>query len=385
MTYTYLFTVPLIATYAIGFTAIKYYEGFVALPDYGIVPKPIELWTPLSRRFNLPLLLCLSVGWSLEIFYFKSWVLGSIVAVTYMPLITALTHSDPLRSEAYTFLAGSLGSISLTLWFTPILFTFPSFLHSLRREGVDTNTIVRLTKFSELNTIRVFFRFLFTVPLLILSVDGIRSHHHINEKMIWTDFLVMISGFGCSISSALTLVVFFPRSIEGEIAARDERRRSKSGQTNGALEGSLYESRHELTRTNVTQHSMHTFNYGTAAPGSRSLLLTSPLRQNAKLEMDSVSDKYPSPTVRANHESRQTGSMDKYWADEQNTNLPPLKPNRKKGDDIELASVDEVKESSTAQPDARTSRVNHMVYNFVSSIGMLYPLPPLIKTDCSPS
>lgn len=78
-------------------------------------------------------------------------------------------------------------------------------IHFLQKdEGVDTATIVRLTKFSELNvsvppimfqlylvvtkgqTIRVVFRFLFTVPLLILGVDGVRPHVHINESMLWT-------------------------------------------------------------------------------------------------------------------------------------------------------------------------------------------------------
>lgn len=71
--------------------------------------------------------------------YFKVWVLGSTLALTYMPLVTIFTRHDPLKvcnlvllspfsaliffhqSEAFTFLAGSLGSLSLTLWFTPIL------------------------------------------------------------------------------------------------------------------------------------------------------------------------------------------------------------------------------------------------------------------------
>lgn len=35
MTYTYLASVPLIATFAIGFTILKYREGFVEVPVYG--------------------------------------------------------------------------------------------------------------------------------------------------------------------------------------------------------------------------------------------------------------------------------------------------------------------------------------------------------------
>lgn len=77
--------------------------------------------------------------------YFKIWMFGSCIAVIYMPFVTIFTRADPLKvlystfrgirppqkhilnfitplkSEAYTFLAGSLGSLSITLWFLPVL------------------------------------------------------------------------------------------------------------------------------------------------------------------------------------------------------------------------------------------------------------------------
>lgn len=51
------------------------------------------------------------------------------------------------------------------------------------------------------------FRFMFTSTFLILGADGVRTHHHVNESMFWTDFLAMVGAFGCCVSSALTLVV----------------------------------------------------------------------------------------------------------------------------------------------------------------------------------
>ncbi|EAU91193.2 hypothetical protein CC1G_06828 [Coprinopsis cinerea okayama7 len=261
MTYSYLTTLPLIFVYALGNTIIKYREGFIVHPELGVIPKPHQLWSKASHDTIFPLMLVFSIAWGLEMVthleelcfwlflvnsgssqqnwfnshYFKTWIVGSVVAIIYMPLVTIFTRHDALKAEAYTFLAGSLGSLCLTLWFTPILWTFPNFLNNLRREGVDTGTVVRLTKFAELNTIRVIFRFLFTVPLLILGVDGVRPHHHINEKMVFTDLLVVIAGFGCAISSAITLLIFFPRSIEGEIAARDARKEKKRLKSQGAM------------------------------------------------------------------------------------------------------------------------------------------------------
>jgi hypothetical protein len=82
--------------------------------------------------------------------YFKMWMIGSSIAILYMPFVTIFTRADPLKvlyrtarhlptalrifqrkhvlilvvpskCEAYTFLAGSLGSLSITLWFLPVL------------------------------------------------------------------------------------------------------------------------------------------------------------------------------------------------------------------------------------------------------------------------
>lgn len=83
--------------------------------------------------------------------YFKIWIVGSAGALIYMPVVTALTRNDVLHCEASSIFAGALGSLVLTLWFIPILFTFPNFLNSLKAEGVEIGTIVRLTKFHEMN------------------------------------------------------------------------------------------------------------------------------------------------------------------------------------------------------------------------------------------
>ncbi|PIL33661.1 hypothetical protein GSI_04284 [Ganoderma sinense ZZ0214-1] len=253
--YTYLLSVPGIIAYAVGFAVIKYKEGFMSLPIYGIIPTPWQFWTPSHKASILPLYLLFTISWSLEMvthleelcfwlflvnsgsvqqdwfrsLYFRTWIVGSIVAVTYMPLVTIFTREDPLKCEAYTFLAGSLGSLSLTLWFMPILWTFPGFIENLKRNGVDTRTVVRLMTFHELNCIRVVFRFIFVVPLLVLAVDGVRPHQHVNESPFWTEFLTSFSGIGCAVSSAITLVIFFPRNVEGEVQSRHATREKSRG------------------------------------------------------------------------------------------------------------------------------------------------------------
>jgi hypothetical protein len=234
------------------------------------------------------------------------------------------------------------------LWFTPILWAFPAFLNSLKSEGVDTATIVRLTKFHELNVIRVIFRFFFVVPLAILGVDGVRAHTHINESMLWTDLLVMISGVGCCISSALTLVIFFPRSVEGEIAAKDAARASRRNRSYGGHPTSSFAPEVEM------RYSQYTDN------GTPSGQLLSSSKQRYSFP--------PSQDVRNSLDVKEWP----YEGDVPEMHLQPaLRPNRRRGEDIEMGGLTGLTEGNLSQHNLQrngTGKLNPLVHNFTSPI-----------------
>lgn len=369
MTYSYLTCIPLITIYAVGFTIIKYNYGFTVIPGLGITPTPYELWSDSARSAILPLYLCFSVAWALEIvthleelcfwlflvhsgsarqdwfrsLYFKIWAFGSAFAVISMPLVTIFTRQDPLKCEAYTFLAGSLASLCLTIWFLPILWAFPAFLENLKQANVDINTMVRLTKFHELNCIRIFFRFLFTVPFVILAIDGVRPHQHINDKMFPTDLLGMLASVGCVVSSGITLLIFFPRSIKGEITSREatrERRQLSKSNTFGedsmnAQRGGQHLSTYELPRYEAADFNL-----------------------------------YPSRSV----QDMAIEGME----DEENPNLGRdvspsliLQPNRRTKDgDIQLGTVFTLTDDALSRHNTalRKSNVHHLVHNWRSPL-----------------
>jgi len=369
MTYSYLFSLPLIICYAVGFAIIKYSEGYIFLPEFGILPKPYQLWSPAHQRVIFPLYLCLSIAWSLEMVihleelcfwlfvvnaslvqrdwfktsYFKTWAVGSVVAIIYMPLIAIFTRSDPLKSEACMFLAGSLGSLSLTIGFIPILWRFPRFLRGLRQEGVDMPTIVRLTKFHELNTIRVAFRFLYSAPFVILGIDGARPHQHINDNMAGTDLLTMIAGFGLAISSGLTLTIFFPRSIEAEIQARDT----------GRAKAITKPSQSRPTVATQSQYTMYD-------------LEASPIKTHMPDDMTSGESLDLEPS--------------KAWLSDEPSAAAPmrlsgikLQPNRRPHEgDIELGSVINVKltEGNLERHNHPVAKMSHFVHSFRSPIDL---------------
>jgi hypothetical protein len=245
MTYSYLLSIPLLVTYSVTMAVIKYDEGYKDLTAFhlGVIPKPYALWPKEYKALVLPATICFSVAWSLEIvshleeltfwlfllhqgpsqrdwftsWEFRTWAVGAGLAVVGMPTITVLLRADPYKSEAWTFFAGGVGSLLITLWFLVVLFKFPKFLKRVRNEGADAEVVVRLTTFDELNRIRVGFRFLFAGPLLVLAIDGVLDKGKpINTSPFWTDLLSMIAGIGCVVSSILTLLIFFPRSIAKE-------------------------------------------------------------------------------------------------------------------------------------------------------------------------
>lgn len=347
----------MVTMYSLGFCIIKYREGYTFMPDHGIVPTPYQMWPQSEQAAIFPLTLLFAIAWSFEMvthleelcfwlflvnasttqqdwfrsYYFRTWTVGSVVAVVYMPLVTIFTRGDKLRCEAFTFLAGSLGSLSLTLWFMPILWTFPSFLQNLRNEGADMNTIARLTKFHELNTLRVIFRFIFVVPLLLLGVDGIRPHQHLNESMAVTDVLAMLAAIGCMISSAMTLVIFFPRQIQTEIQVKEAKKTARTARSHA--------------RTHSHSHS-HSHSDSHSHSGGKATYL---------LEQNVYELQHPNP-----------------WDAGDEQKLPPLSPNRRQPDDVEMAvKGGRLSERNLRKHDQRMSKYNRLVHNYTSPIDLM--------------
>ncbi|KIP09054.1 hypothetical protein PHLGIDRAFT_29277 [Phlebiopsis gigantea 11061_1 CR5-6] len=234
MTYSYLASVPLLVIYSIATTAIKFKE---------VIPKPLNNYASPNRHWIVPLGFVFSFAWGLELithleelafwmyllhqrpqkaewfesWEYRMWYMGSMIAFIGMPLTALVARRDVITLDAYIFLVGSSGSTGTTLLFLYVLWNFPKFLKHVKAEGADPTVVVRLTTFYQLNLARVVFRFLFTVPLLIVAVDGIvGSVHRINRSVFWTDFLLMIAGIGCFVSTTITLLIFFPRSFTKE-------------------------------------------------------------------------------------------------------------------------------------------------------------------------
>lgn len=420
MTYTYLTSVPLIIVYAVGLAVIKYQYGYTYVLGYGVLPTPYELWSEHARGAILPLYFCFSLAWGLEMvshleelcfwlflvnlnsfnhdwfrtLYFKVWVVGSCIATIYMPLVTILTRSDLGKCEAYTFLAGSLGSLSLTIWFLPVLYAFPSFIENLKHSDVDKNTLVRLTKYHELNCIRIVFRFLFTIPLLILGVDGVRPHQHINDKMLPTDLLAMVACIGVVISSGITLVIFFPRSIESEMAKKDAERERKRSTHSTMNRPSQFTNRTQhssmptdivLIEPTVPPHAstgrVHVRGYGVISHDEGSMYGLPSYDRISSTDVDVVKggergDYRDPPHFRHQQRERYREDAGGEGERDRDAKLPSgpvmmLQPNRRTNDgDIELGGVASMSRGTFTRHKMRGTTVNHFMHHWRSPIDL---------------
>ncbi|KAJ6631374.1 hypothetical protein B0H10DRAFT_1865984 [Mycena sp. CBHHK59/15] len=243
MTYSYFATVPLLMIFSVAMAALKYQEGSFVMPDETIIPRPFLVWQKHHLRWIIPLYFVLSIAWALELvthleeltfwlfllhqgprkrewfhcWEFRAWYLGSLIAILGMPLTTLIKRGNIDTCEAWIFLGGSSAGTFTTICFLYVLANFPSFMRRVKVEGAEPDVVVRLATFYHLNCIRVVFRFLFTVPLFVLAVDGLVDKKiSVVGSAFWSDILLMTGGIGCFISSAITLLVFFPRSITSE-------------------------------------------------------------------------------------------------------------------------------------------------------------------------
>ncbi|KAL1687882.1 hypothetical protein GGG16DRAFT_116527 [Schizophyllum commune] len=244
MTYTYILTVPLLLAFSASMTRLKYREGHVVLPSGQAVPRPVPAWSQESKDQLLPLLFVFSIAWAFEIvthleelmfwlfllhqgprkrdwfhsWEFRIWSLGSTTAIVGLPMTTLAARRDLDLCAAWIFLVGAVAGTVTTVWFLYVIGKFPTFIAQVKAGGAEPAVVVRLFRFYQLHTFRVVLRFFFTVPLLVLAADALAmGTHPIVHDPFWADFLLLIGGIGCFSSSALTLLIFFPRSFTQEM------------------------------------------------------------------------------------------------------------------------------------------------------------------------
>jgi hypothetical protein len=99
--------------------------------------------------------------------------------------------------------------------------------------------------------------------------------------------------------------------------------------------------------------------------GETYLLTSSPVKQNINLPVDDRTDEEARSYAISLADSRKFEDMSM----EQPKPLTPLRPNRRRGGDVEMAGMGVLTEENLSLHNLHHSNVNHMVSNFTSPIG----------------
>ncbi|KAI6009885.1 hypothetical protein EDC04DRAFT_3095090 [Pisolithus marmoratus] len=207
------------SSFGAAFTWLKFQEGDIPLVDranHGHVNyllKELTFWLFLQNQGPR------SRMW-FDSWEFKLWLWGSMVAILGMPMTALIARKQLDICFAWILFVGSAASTCETLGFLFVLFRFPAFIRKVKDDGAAPNIIVRLVYSYQLNKVqcgRIAFRFVFSVPLLVLGIDGVQGSHPIAMSPFWPDFLLMLGGVGCFVSSGITLLdLHAPRPILNE-------------------------------------------------------------------------------------------------------------------------------------------------------------------------
>lgn len=238
MLYLYISSIMTLMVFSVGFSTLKYEEGLVVVGMEGtVVPNPVESWTPSHQKTLRALMVLINLSWALEIIihlgelcrwiflfntmlpeclwlrsrYLHAWVLGSVVVGLYMPIVGGVSSDNVTTCVAWTFIAGSVGSLVPTLGFIPMLARFRSYILEMEIRGMDQPTLLQLFKFQELNRARLGFRLVFILSFFGLGLDWARDVRPLKGSAFWTDLLGYLGSIGYMASSALTLAICFPR------------------------------------------------------------------------------------------------------------------------------------------------------------------------------
>ncbi|KAG9014221.1 hypothetical protein FRB94_013531 [Tulasnella sp. JGI-2019a] len=248
LTYAYLLSVPLFVVFALSLTILKYHHGYTQVLDGDIILTPLAFWSNRAQTLTKVAYAFFGVSWALEMVahleelgfwlfllttttqpqqwqrskYFYTWCIGSVGALIGMPLVVGLSTNQDC-AEANVFLAGSIGSALITLASLRVNWLFPRFIRRLQQEGAEVEVTYWLAKFNELNNIRVAFRFLLVMPTMVLGIQGVRTAGRVEPIRFWMDLLAMLAGVGTAISSAITLLVFFPRASLAEMVSEQDK------------------------------------------------------------------------------------------------------------------------------------------------------------------
>ncbi|CAG8530463.1 11704_t:CDS:2, partial [Cetraspora pellucida] len=192
---------PLLATYDIATSKIKYTEGFMVIPFNGeIITKPVQFWSDDNRRLVMPInyLLCASF---------------SAQTMALFPLLQWLFRYDDVYTEVVPQLAYGVMMFIIGLLGVRSHWRFTRLLRITRSANASQLGIVlKLEYFKEMNRYLTWGLFIGSTSLIILCIDAFTPQKYLNSHKFTIDILICHLNFTLWIVFVTLILIFYPSS-----------------------------------------------------------------------------------------------------------------------------------------------------------------------------
>ncbi|CAG8447726.1 6989_t:CDS:2 [Acaulospora morrowiae] len=228
---------PLLLTYDVAVTYIKYTEGFLMIPINGeIITKPQDYWSDIHKQMAIPLdyvfcasfsvqtclLFLLQSFWNylanniakttfMGSFEFKSYIVYSIFSFLLFPLLQWIFRENEIYTEAIPQLAYGAIMFVIALLGLRSNRRFSRLLRSSKNSNTSqVNIVAKLEYFKEMNQYLTCSLFIGSSSVVALSVDALTPARFLNTHKFTIDLLICHANFTIWVVFVTLILIFYP-------------------------------------------------------------------------------------------------------------------------------------------------------------------------------
>ncbi|WVQ73350.1 hypothetical protein IAR50_002918 [Cryptococcus sp. DSM 104548] len=230
--------------WAAGYCWVKYKLKWIYTEEYGAIPYPATVYTEQYRLLNTPLMIVFNIAFSLQTSlnaeeglywyhlmravrqprsarswlsspYFCAWIVISIISTTLQCGVGWIHRGHELDLVHQMSVVMTVdGAVELIVMSAAsiVIWKFPAFLDTVKASGAGPEVRSRLHFYHEANKVRTFFRFIYSVGMIILGADGLSAKQLISNTPVASDIVSQLVFGSFFFILIISIVLYLPRS-----------------------------------------------------------------------------------------------------------------------------------------------------------------------------
>ncbi|WVN89877.1 uncharacterized protein L203_105107 [Cryptococcus depauperatus CBS 7841] len=250
LTWMLLLSTASLFTWAAGWCWIKYKLKWIYIPNIGAMPYPPQLYTQKYINLNIPFMIVFNFAFSLQTSlnaeeglywyhlmravrqpksarswltssFFYAWIVISIISTTLQCCIGWIHKGtlDLTHQLSVVLTVDGLVELVVMTFASVVIWRFPAFLATVKASGAGPEVRSRLHFYHEANKVRTFFRFLFSVGMIVLGIDGLTKQRIANTPLA-SDLVSQVVFGSYFFILIISILLYLPRNWSPEGSQR---------------------------------------------------------------------------------------------------------------------------------------------------------------------